>query len=160
MNKTAEIVPMNFKCHSPYLDEMSRRSPFPLFRLSKVFRSSAGETIISPCGICKISYAMSITSVISYATVNIRSALSDGGDILHDLLLVISLYFFLGFYGQTVAQGCRRFLCQGGTVSGPLQALGIENQRGQLPMSECPDTQEMAKRHTHSCLLSLACLSV
>lgn len=137
---------------------MSRRSPFPLLRLSKVFSSSAGETIISPCGICKISYAMSITSVISYATVNIRSALSDGGDILHDLLLVISLYFifFFGFYGQTVAQGCGRFLCQGGTVSGPLRALGIENQRGQLPMSECPDTQEMAKRHTHSCPLSLA----
>lgn len=40
---------------------------------------------------------MSITSVISYATVNIRSALSDGGDILHDLLLVISLYFIFFF---------------------------------------------------------------
>lgn len=29
------------------------------------------------------------------------------------------------------------------------------NRRGQLLMSECPSTQEMAKRHTHSCLLAL-----
>lgn len=36
---------------------------------------------------------MSITSVISYATVNIRSALTDGGSILHDLPLVKYLYF-------------------------------------------------------------------
>lgn len=41
-----------------------------------------------------IRYAMSITLVISYATVNIRSAMSDGGGILHDLPLVRSLYFF------------------------------------------------------------------
>lgn len=29
------------------------------------------------------------------------------------------------------------------------------NRRGQLRMSECPSTQETAKRHTHSCLLAL-----
>lgn len=36
---------------------------------------------------------MSITSVISYATVDIRSALSDGRGILHDLPLVKSIFF-------------------------------------------------------------------
>ena len=35
-----------------------------------------------------------------------------------------------------------------------------KNWSGQLPMSECPSTQEMAKRHTHSCLLALAWLTV
>lgn len=42
-----------------------------------------------------ISYAMSITSVISYARVNIRLALSDGGGIHHDLPLVACLDFFV-----------------------------------------------------------------
>lgn len=101
---------------------------------------------------------MSITSVISYGTVNIRSALSDGGSILHDLPLVKYLYFLVlrpeSFTGLLeVSVSGRR------SVRSSLSSRD-RNQRGQLPMSQCPSKQEMAKRHTHSCLLALAWVTV
>lgn len=113
----------------------------------------------SLCGICMISYAMSITSVISYATVNIRAAVSDGGEILHDLPLVKSLYSF-GFSGQRagprVLEVC--VSVRHSVRSSPSSRDG--KRSGQLPMSECPGSEEMAKRQTHSCLLTLAWLTV
>lgn len=89
-NRTAEIVPMNFKCHSPHLDQMSCGSPFPLFRLSKVFSSSPGKLSSAPVEYVRLVMQCQLhqSSVMPQ-----RSALSDGEDILHDLPPMISLHF-------------------------------------------------------------------
>lgn len=101
---------------------------------------------------------MSITSVISYGTVNIRSALSDGGSILHDLPLVKYL-FFLNLRPESCTGLLEVSVSGRQSVRSSLSSRD-RNQRGQLPMSECPGKQEMAKRHTHSCLLALAWVTV
>lgn len=101
---------------------------------------------------------MSITSVISYATVS------------SDQLWVIAGVFFMTFHWWNVFTS----LVRGPESSAGVQEVPVWGRHsvrsspssrdrywsGQLPMSECPSTQKMAKRHTHSCLLALAWVTV
>lgn len=119
---------------------MSRGSPFPAFRRSKDFSSSGKVSLAS--GICKISYAMSITSVISYATANIRSAMSDGGDILRDLPSAVSFFSFffsLSLFlllGPNGGPGLREV-----SVSGKARCQVLSERRGRKPKRTAADVR-------------------
>lgn len=99
---------------------------------------------------CKISCAMSITSVISYTTL-----------ICSEWSVRISCTTFCWWYpfiflvlgGTSAIQLCGRFV----SVSGPLQVPGIETKEDSC---RWPSTHEVANRHIHSCLLALAWVTV
>lgn len=137
---------------------MSRRSPFLLFILSKVFSSSAG----------KLSSA-----TVEYVRLVMQCQLHQSSVMPQwtlDQLWVMVGIFFMTFHwwylsiflvlGPESSPGVH-----GGSVSRSHSVRSFpssrdRNWRGQLPMSECPSTQEMAKRHTHSCLLTLVWVTV
>lgn len=152
MNKTPKIVPIFFKSHPPKI----RWAVGHLCQCSVFLKSLAHlqGNYQQPLWnmYCMISYATS--SVM--ATVNIRLALSDGSG-CHDLLLVTCLYFFV--LGHRTAGWGLVSVSGKHSVKSSLSSRD-RNWSGQLPMSECPSTQEMAKRHTHSCLPALAWLTV
>lgn len=136
---------------------MSCGSPFPLFRLSKVFSASPGKLSSVPGEMCKISYAMSITSVISYAT-----------PIGSEWWWGFSLATFRWWHRlASLVPGpdrsprrCRRFLCQGGRVSAPLRALGIETEQDSCRCRSRPETGSGWERRARSCPPALAWVTV
>lgn len=136
---------------------MSCRSPFPLFRLSKVFSASPGKLSSVLGGMCKISYAMSITSVISYAT-PIGSEWWSGYSLptfrwWHRLMSPVP-------GPDRSPRRCRRFLCQGGRVSAPLRALGKETEWDSCRCRSHPETGSGWERRARSCPLALAWVTV
>lgn len=149
---------MNFKCHSWYLDYLSSRSPFAVFRLSKVFSSSAG----------KLSSAS-----VEYVWLGMQCQLHQSSVMPQwtlDLLWVMAGAFFMTFHWWDLfisfvfgPENRARVLEVSVLVRHSVRSClssRDRNQSGQLPMFECPSSKEIAKRQTHSCLLTLAWLTV
>lgn len=106
---------------------------------------------------CKISYAMSITSVISYAT-----------PIGSEWWWGFSLATFRWWHRPAAPvagpdrspRQSRRVLCQGGRVSTPLRALGIETERDSCRCRSRPETGSGWERRARSCPPALAWVTV
>lgn len=135
---------------------MSRRSPFPLSGLSKVFSSSAAE--LSSASVEYVRLVMQCqlhqSSVMPQWTLDQPWVMV--GIFFMTFRWWYLYFFFCWFLGQRAAQGVQEVSVSGRHSVRSSPSSRDRNQSGQLPMSECPGTQEMAKRHTHSCLLALA----